>query len=151
MVDELHFPPVILTLYRIRDIPFSTVLEFVQRHPRISAMTMPISLFTEEKAAQLLAVGVQTFVHTVNDPAQACFILGQGASGIYTDVLFDELETEECGPAHGVSRFPVTYSRALAKSIENTTGVPCSPKAQKVREIARQLPCFLQNNWHPNI
>ena len=77
------FPRVILTLYSW-DSSDAEVLEAVQRH-RFAAVTMPPPRVSADFVAELRALGVLSYVHTVNDADVIRELLEKGVHGVYTD------------------------------------------------------------------
>jgi glycerophosphoryl diester phosphodiesterase len=86
IVDEIGFKRVIFTLYRYGN-RREEVLAFLDRNPKIWAVTMWADWWDAAYAGELRKRGVLGFVHTVNDRQKADRLFAEGVSGIYTDFL----------------------------------------------------------------
>lgn len=85
VMDIYPFKSAVFTLYMSPD-DDEKVRAFCAKSG-IEAVTMPQSRCTEEFVASLDAMGIYTFVHTINDPQQAGLLLESGVTGLYTDFL----------------------------------------------------------------
>ncbi len=82
--DHSHL---LLTLYRT-DMTDADVLAFVTKE-HISVVTISQERFSQAFATQLAEKGVRVYVHTINDPKKVESLQGQGAYGVYSDVLIN--------------------------------------------------------------
>ncbi|MCC3377432.1 phosphatidylinositol-specific phospholipase C/glycerophosphodiester phosphodiesterase family protein [Cohnella sp. REN36] len=80
------FPSYILTLYASQ-LSDDEVVEYVRRHPKIGAVTMPGERASSAFVERLGQAGARVYAHTIND-AFACERYRQlGVNGVYTDFL----------------------------------------------------------------
>lgn len=88
------FPSEILTLYRTR----ASDREVVELAAQIGfpVVTMSTSRFHKRLVQQLDSLGVQVYVHTVNDKDSAADLMGNGVWGVYTDVLRPAAQDAPC-------------------------------------------------------
>jgi len=86
IVEELSFDRAIFTMYRFGNAK-DALVRFLNKNPRIWAVTMWADWWDEEYASVLRRHGVMGFVHTVNDNARAEELFRKGVSAIYTDHL----------------------------------------------------------------
>lgn len=84
VLEDLGFPRIILTLYK-RNLPDAELLALVREYPSLVAITMPTDRFSPDVGDALRKEGVQTFVHTVNDPEKISQLVNDGVTGVYTD------------------------------------------------------------------
>lgn len=88
-IESIHrFDSYIYTLYMSPDTE-AQALSFVRSHPRVAAVTLPESLANESFLRQLESIGVQTYIHTINDTDTMLRYMDQGAHGFYTDRVND--------------------------------------------------------------
>jgi len=86
-----HFDKLIFTLYR-SNLSDEAILQFVEKTPQIYAISMSTDRFSANLAAQLRAHGVHAFVHTLNDEKVINDYINQGATGVYTDSFFRNIQ-----------------------------------------------------------
>lgn len=84
VLEDLGFSRIILTLYK-RNLPDAELLALVREYPSLVAITMPTDRFSPDVGDVLRKEGVQTFVHTVNDPEKISQLVNDGVTGVYTD------------------------------------------------------------------
>jgi len=87
------FATVIFTLYRTK-IDDDTVVELAES-VRIPVITMSQERFNPDLVARLSKIGVDSLVHTVNNPKHMINFVDQGVRGLYTDnfVQWEEVTT----------------------------------------------------------
>lgn len=84
-----NFPSIIYTLYTSKDND-QQVIDFVKEQDHIIAITMPEQRVTESFISKLDKVGVDTYVHTINNTEQMKKYEKMGVHGFYTDDLSEE-------------------------------------------------------------
>ena len=88
MYDEIAavypFENWIWTLYRIGWPGGREILDFMNEK-NIPVLTVPSSLWDDQKRDELEGSGIKVYVHTVNDENEARLKIAQGVSGIYSD------------------------------------------------------------------
>lgn len=93
MYEELRtlypFSSYIYTLYG-SNVTEAEVIRFVKQTPKIQAVTMPTSRVNAAFVSKLSRLGVRTYTHTVNDPAEYDAYRKLGIDGVYTDFLIPE-------------------------------------------------------------
>jgi glycerophosphoryl diester phosphodiesterase len=83
----MGFRNIILTLYQ-RNYPDFVLIYFGNKvHP--FAITMPLKYALTRLPKKLSNAGIHTYVHTVNDQAEARELLQKGVFGIYTESLHE--------------------------------------------------------------
>jgi glycerophosphoryl diester phosphodiesterase len=77
------FATVIFTLYRTK-IDDDTVVEIAASRA-VPVITMSRERFNRELVARLEAIGIDSLVHTINNPAEMVGYIDQGVRGLYSD------------------------------------------------------------------
>lgn len=89
LLDQFGFTRAIFTLYRFGN-DIDKVVDFVKSETRISAVTMPYEWYTQDYKKRLSALGVEIYVHTLNDMNDIKKLRNQGVDGFYTDTAFEK-------------------------------------------------------------
>lgn len=90
-VLKLGFENIILTIYKMKKIIRSDVVEFaVKKKP--FAVTMPLSFAQSGLASSLKDRDIVVYAHTINDPNLFESLKTNGVYGVYTDRLTDSAE-----------------------------------------------------------
>lgn len=90
-IKHFNFQHIIFTIYRFWN-KSAQVVDFVKKNREITAVTMPAEAFNKSFNNQLKVLGVQTFVHTINDKALAKNFFDLGVDGIYSANHFNDFE-----------------------------------------------------------
>lgn len=94
-VKSLGFPRIILTLYRIdQSVTDKQVVDFVRAHPDVVAVTMFAFRWNDKLVADLNALNVKVFVHTVNESLWMQELMKHGVWGVYTDTGCPSLDPD---------------------------------------------------------
>ena len=83
--DRGSFATVIFTLYRTK-IDDDAVVDLVENR-RIPVVTMSRKRFNPDLVANLAVIGVDSLVHTVNQPPAMIAYVNQGVRGLYSDLF----------------------------------------------------------------
>ena len=86
-VSTLGFERFIFTVYRFRK-KMNLVAKFLQQHPQVVALTVPDKWVHKGYIHLAKDCNIQLFVHTINTEDRKKELISQGASGIYSDLLF---------------------------------------------------------------
>lgn len=85
--DVYPWPSIIFTLYRVPDIPDSTIVRFVRGKSDIAVITMPKTRVSKDFCSQLHDAGKIVYTHTVNSVDTLYKWMNLGVDGFYTDSI----------------------------------------------------------------
>lgn len=87
--DVYNFDSYVYTLYQSEDTN-EEVINFINKEPKISAITMPEYRAEMEFLRNIKSLKVSSYVHTINDPSTVIKLRRIGVDGFYTDILTED-------------------------------------------------------------